>query len=196
MKELIFASGNKHKAEEIEAALPADFRIIIMKDAGISADIPEPFSTLEENSAHKAQFIFNLLKKDCFSEDTGLEVNALKGEPGVKSARYAGEDKSFDKNIEKLLLNLNGHTNRTARFRTVFTLILNGQQFQFEGICPGQITEKSFGNNGFGYDPVFLPDGGEKTFGEMNMLEKSLFSHRKKALDRMIRFLKTSKDIL
>jgi XTP/dITP diphosphohydrolase len=191
MKELIFASGNKHKAEEIEAALPADFRIIIMKDAGITTDIPEPYLTLEENSTHKAAFIFNLLKKDCFSEDTGLEVEALNGEPGVKSARYAGEDKSFEKNIEKLLANLQGKTNRKARFRTVFTLILNGQHYQFEGICPGIITEKNSGNGGFGYDPVFLPEGGSKTFGEMSMQEKSMFSHRKKALDLMIRFLES-----
>lgn len=191
MKELIFASGNKHKAEEIEAALPADFRIIIMKDAGITTDIPEPYLTLEENSTHKAAFIFNLLKKDCFSEDTGLEVEALNGEPGVKSARYAGEDKSFEKNIEKLLANLQGKTNRKARFRTVFTLILKGQHYQFEGICPGIITEKNSGNGGFGYDPVFLPEGGSKTFGEMSMQEKSMFSHRKKALDLMIRFLES-----
>lgn len=189
MKELIFASGNKHKAEEIEAALPPGFRIIIMKEAGISEDIPEPYPTLEENSRHKAEFIFNLLKKDCFSEDTGLEVEALNGEPGVKSARYAGEDRSFEKNIEKLLINLKGNTNRKARFRTVFTLILNGEQYQFEGLCPGVITEKSSGGGGFGYDPVFLPEGGSKTFGEMSMEEKSQFSHRKKALDKMIRFL-------
>jgi len=189
MKELIFASGNKHKAEEIEAALPANFRIIIMKDAGITTDIPEPYLTLEENSKHKAEFIFHLLKKDCFSEDTGLEVDALNGEPGVKSARYAGEDKSFDKNIEKLLINLQGKANRKARFRTVFTLILDGQQYQFEGLCPGIITEEPAGNGGFGYDPVFLPEGASKTFGEMSMEEKSRFSHRKKALDQMIRFL-------
>jgi len=191
MKELIFASGNKHKAEEIEAALPPDFRIIIMKEAGITEDIPEPYLTLEENSRHKAEFIFNLLKKDCFSEDTGLEVEVLNGEPGVKSARYGGEDRSFEKNIEKLLVNLQGNANRKARFRTVFTLILNGQQYQFEGLCLGIITEKSSGSSGFGYDPVFLPDGGSKTFGEMSMEEKSLFSHRKKALDKMIRFLES-----
>lgn len=191
MKELIFASGNKHKAEEIEAALPPNFRIIIMKEAGITEDIPEPYLTLEENSRHKAEYIFNLLKKDCFSEDTGLEVEALNGEPGVKSARYAGENRSFEKNIEKLLLNLDGSTNRKARFRTVFTLILNGEQYQFDGLCPGVITEKSSGSGGFGYDPVFLPGGGSKTFGEMSMEEKSQFSHRKKALDKMIRFLES-----
>lgn len=191
MKELIFASGNKHKAEEIEAALPAGFRIIIMKDAGITTDIPEPYLTLEENSTHKAAFLFNLLKKDCFSEDTGLEVEELNGEPGVKSARYAGEERNFEKNIEKLLAKLQGKTNRKARFRTVFTLILNGQHYQFEGICPGSIAEKVSGSGGFGYDPVFLPEGASATFGEMSMLEKGMFSHRKKALDLMIRFLES-----
>jgi XTP/dITP diphosphohydrolase len=162
-----------------------------MKDAGITEDIPEPYLTLEENSTHKAAFIFNLLKKDCFSEDTGLEVDVLNGEPGVKSARYAGEDRSFEKNIEKLLNNLIGKPNRKARFRTVFTLILNGQQYQFEGICAGLILEKSSGNGGFGYDPVFLPEGASKTFGEMSMAEKNQFSHRKKALEKMIRFLES-----
>ncbi len=190
MQELIFASGNKHKAEEIEAALPADFRIITMKDAGITEDIPEPFPTLEENSKHKAEFLYKQLKRNCFSEDTGLEVEALNGEPGVKSARYAGEDKSFTKNIEKLLQNLSGKANRKARFRSVFTLILNGQQHQFEGICNGTITEKNSGAGGFGYDPVFLPQGSSLTFAEMTMEQKNHYSHRKKGLDQMIQFLK------
>ena len=193
MQELIFASANKHKAEEIESALPPGFRIIIMKEAGITEDIPEPFPTLEENSKHKAVFLFERLHKDCFSEDTGLEVQALNGEPGVKSARYAGEDKSFDKNIEKLLQNLKQHSNRKAKFRTVFTLILNGHQYQFEGICNGTITEKNAGTGGFGYDPVFLPEGSKLTFAEMTMAEKNKFSHRKKGLDQMIRFLKNKK---
>lgn len=193
MQELIFASANKHKAEEIESALPPGFRIIIMKEAGITEDIPEPFPTLEENSKHKAVFLFERLHKDCFSEDTGLEVQALNGEPGVKSARYAGEDKSFDKNIEKLLQNLKQHSNRKAKFRTVFTLIVNGHQYQFEGICNGTITEKNAGTGGFGYDPVFLPEGSKLTFAEMTMAEKNKFSHRKKGLDQMIRFLKNKK---
>ena len=193
MQELIFASANKHKAEEIESALPPGFRIIIMKEAGITEDIPEPFPTLEENSKHKAVFLFERLHKDCFSEDTGLEVQALNGEPGVKSARYAGEDKSFDKNIEKLLQNLKQHSNRKAKFRSVFTLILNGHQYQFEGICNGTITEKNAGTGGFGYDPVFLPEGSKLTFAEMTMAEKNKFSHRKKGLDQMIRFLKNKK---
>ena len=193
MQELIFASGNKHKAEEIESALPPGFRIIIMKEAGIDEEIPEPFPTLEENSKHKAVFLYERLKKDCFSEDTGLEVEALNGEPGVKSARYAGENKSFEKNIEKLLMELDGKTNRSARFRTIFTLILDGQQYQFEGICNGTITEQNSGTGGFGYDPVFVPDGSKLTFAEMNMAEKNQFSHRKKGLDQMLQFLKNKK---
>lgn len=190
MQQLIFASGNRHKAEEIEAALPDDFRIIIMKEAGITEDIPEPFDTLEENSKHKADFLYNRLQQDCFAEDTGLEVEALNGEPGVKSARYAGDGRDFDANIDKLLTNLQGSTNRLARFRTVFSLIRNGELFQFEGICNGTILENRAGTGGFGYDPVFLPDGSDKAFGEMTMEEKNKYSHRKKGLDLMIQFLK------
>ena len=190
MQQLIFASGNRHKAEEIEAALPNDFRIMIMKEAGITEDIPEPFDTLEENSKHKADFLYNRLQQDCFAEDTGLEVEALNGEPGVKSARYAGEGRDFDANIDKLLTNLQGSTNRRARFRTVFSLIRNGELFQFEGICNGTILENRAGTGGFGYDPVFLPDGSDKAFAEMTMEEKNKYSHRKKGLDLMIQFLK------
>ena len=190
MQQLIFASGNRHKAEEIEAALPDGFRIIIMKEAGITEDIPEPFDTLEENSKHKAEFLYQRLQQDCFAEDTGLEVEALNGEPGVKSARYAGDGRDFDANIDKLLNNLQGNANRRARFRTVFSLIRNGELFQFEGICNGTILENRAGTGGFGYDPVFLPDGSDKAFGEMTMEEKNKYSHRKKGLDLMIQFLK------
>ncbi|MFY7839855.1 MAG: RdgB/HAM1 family non-canonical purine NTP pyrophosphatase [Lacibacter sp.] len=190
MQQLIFASGNRHKAEEIEAALPTCFRITIMKDAGITEEIPEPFDTLEENSKHKADYLFTHLQQDCFAEDTGLEVEALNGEPGVKSARYAGEGRDFDANIDKLLTNLQGLENRRARFRTVFSLIRNGKLYQFEGICNGTILENRTGTSGFGYDPVFLPDGSDKAFGEMTMDEKNQFSHRKKGLDLMIQFLK------
>lgn len=189
MQQLIFASGNRHKAEEIEAALPNGFRITIMKDAGITEEIPEPFDTLEANSRHKADFLFTRLQQDCFAEDTGLEVEALHGEPGVKSARYAGEGRDFDANIDKLLTKLQGSTNRRARFRTVFSLIRNGELFQFEGICNGTILEKRTGTGGFGYDPVFLPDGSNRSFAEMTTEEKNQFSHRKKGLDQMIEFL-------
>jgi XTP/dITP diphosphohydrolase len=189
MKEFIFASSNSNKAEEIEAALPPGFIITIMKKAGITEDIPEPYLTLEENSKHKAQFVFAKLGKDCFAEDTGLEVEALDGEPGVKSARYAGDGRDFGKNIDKLLSKMNGKDNRRARFRTVFTLIFDGIEYQFEGICTGTITEKPSGTGGFGYDGVFLADNCTTTFAEMELAEKNKYSHRKKALDKMIQFL-------
>ncbi len=164
-----------------------------MKEAGIELDIPEPFETLEENSKHKAITIYQLTKKNCFSEDTGLEVESLNNEPGVRSARYAGETKSDQENIEKLLLHLNGTENRTARFRTVMTLIVNGDVYQFEGICTGKINDKPTGMHGFGYDPVFIPDGSNHTFAEMVLAEKNKFSHRKKALKKMLAFLNNSK---
>jgi XTP/dITP diphosphohydrolase len=189
MKEFIFASSNRNKAEEINAALPQDFIITTMKEAGITEDIPEPYLTLEENSKHKAQYIFTKLGKNCFAEDTGLEVEALNGEPGVKSARYAGEERDFGKNIEKLLSKLDGNSNRRARFRTVFTLIAEKKEYQFEGICNGVITEKPLGTGGFGYDSVFLPDGSTATFAEMSLKEKNKYSHRKQGLDEMIQFL-------
>lgn len=192
MQQLIFASGNRHKAEEIEAALPPGFKILIMKDAGVEEEIPEPFHTLEENSKHKAEFLSARLNTDCFAEDTGLEVEVLNGEPGVRSARYAGEGKDFSANIDKLLANMQGQSNRKARFRTVFSLILDGKLYQFEGICNGTILENKAGTGGFGYDPVFLPDGSSKAFAEMTMEEKNSYSHRKKGLDLMIDFLKKS----
>ena len=186
---LIFATNNQHKIEEVKAALPDNFKIITLKEAGIDIDIPEPHDTLQENAAEKARTIFSLTKTNCFSEDTGLEVTELNNEPGVKSARYAGEDKSFQKNIDKLLYNLNGKQNRKARFRTVMCLILNGQEHYFEGICEGRILEEMKGSGGFGYDPVFLPDGEEKTLAEMTMEEKNKISHRKKAIDKVVTFL-------
>ncbi|MFT3845073.1 MAG: RdgB/HAM1 family non-canonical purine NTP pyrophosphatase [Lacibacter sp.] len=190
MKELIFATGNQYKADEIQAALPATFNVITMKGAGITADIPEPFQTLEENSKYKAVFLSELLKKNCFAEDTGLEVDALNGEPGVKSARYAGEEKNFDKNVDLLLEKMSGTINRKARFRTVFTLIYDNEIYQFEGICNGSIAEKKSGNGGFGYDPVFLPEESNRTFAEMTLEEKNKYSHRRIGLDKMLQFLK------
>ncbi len=193
IQELIFATGNKNKAIEIESALPQNFIVKTMQEGGIELDIPEPFETLEENSKHKAITIYQLTEKNCFAEDTGLEVESLNNEPGVRSARYAGETKSDQKNIEKLLLHLNGTENRTARFRTVMTLIVNGNVYQFEGICTGQIIHNPTGTKGFGYDPIFIPDGSTHTFAEMDLVEKNKFSHRKKALKKMLAFLNNSK---
>jgi XTP/dITP diphosphohydrolase len=189
MKKLIFATNNQHKVDEIRAALKSEHGVISLKEAGININIPEPHDTLEDNAKEKSFTIYRLTGNDCFSEDTGLEVVALNGEPGVKSARYAGDECSFEKNVEKLLDKMTGVVNREAQFRTVISLFLDGKEYQFEGICKGQVTTEKRGSDGFGYDPVFIPDGGVCTFAEMNIQEKNKFSHRRKALDKMIAFL-------
>ena len=186
---IIFATNNQNKVEEVRAVLGKRFNIITLREAGIDIDIPEPHDTLEANATEKSRTIYEITNKNCFSEDTGLEVEALNGEPGVKSARYAGESRSFDDNIEKLLTNLNSKENKTARFRTVISMILDGEEYFFEGICPGNIISERKGSNGFGYDPVFVPTGSDKTFAEMDMTEKNQFSHRKKAMEKLIIFL-------
>ena len=193
METLIFATNNQHKANEIRSVLGSTFQILTLQEAGIDIDIPEPHDTLEANATEKSTTIFQLTNKDCFSEDTGLEVAALHNEPGVKSARYAGDNRSFDDNIEKLLHNLIPFENKRARFRTIISLIQNGTEYLFEGICTGKIILTRKGENGFGYDPVFIPDGSDKTFAEMNMIEKNKFSHRKKAMEKLIAFLNQNK---
>jgi XTP/dITP diphosphohydrolase len=187
---LIFATNNRHKVTEMQVAIGEAFRLITLEEAGITIDIPEPHNTLEANASEKSHTIFRITHTNCFSEDTGLEVAALNGGPGVKSARYAGEEKSFDRNIDKLLHKLEGQHNRQARFRTVISLLLNGKETLFEGICPGTISLKPTGEKGFGYDPVFIPEGSSKTFAEMSLAEKSHFSHRRKAADQLIAFLR------
>ncbi|WP_207513192.1 RdgB/HAM1 family non-canonical purine NTP pyrophosphatase [Longitalea luteola] len=186
---LIFATNNQHKVEEIQAAIGSQLEVISLKQAGIDIDIPEPHDTLEANASEKSRTIHRLTGLSCFSEDTGLEVEALNGEPGVKSARYAGEDKAFDRNIDKLLANLGKTDNRRARFRTVISLIWEGKEWLFEGICEGTITHERSGTGGFGYDPVFKPTGSNRSFAEMTMAEKNELSHRKKAADKLILFL-------
>jgi XTP/dITP diphosphohydrolase len=188
---LIFATNNQHKIDEIRSVLGKKIEIITLKEAGLNIDIPEPYNTLEENASSKSKTIFDITATNCFSEDTGLEVNVLNGEPGVKSARYAGEGRSFDANIEKLLSNLAGKSDRTARFRTVISLLIDGSETLFEGICKGRIIEKKRGLQGFGYDPVFIPTGSDKTFAEMDIAEKNRFSHRKKATEKLVAFLNT-----
>jgi XTP/dITP diphosphohydrolase len=190
---IIFATNNQHKVDEIRSALPENFSIISLKEAGITIDIPEPHDTLQENAAEKARTIHQLTKTNCFSEDTGLEVYSLNNEPGVHSARYAGEAKSFDKNIEKLLSKLEDSSERSARFRTVICLVLEGEEYFFEGICEGRIINEKRGAQGFGYDPIFIPTGSGKTFAEMSMDEKNNFSHRKKATDKLVVFLNNYK---
>jgi XTP/dITP diphosphohydrolase len=186
---LIFATNNQHKVDEIRHVIGSSFDLLTLKEAGIDIDIPEPYNTLEQNASGKSMTIYQMTKTSCFSEDTGLEVAALNGEPGVKSARYAGEDKSFDKNIEKLLYKLKDKGDTTARFRTVISLILEGEEHLFEGICNGKIVRERKGLEGFGYDPIFIPDGSNKTFAEMRLEEKSRFSHRKKATGKLVAFL-------
>ncbi len=190
MMTLIFATNNQHKTDEIKAVLGNEFEIITLQEAGIFIDIPEPHDTLEANAGEKSKTIYQLTQKNCFSEDTGLEVEALNGEPGVKSARYAGDGKSFQNNIIKLMQKLEAQQNRSARFRTVISLIMDGKEYLFEGICEGRIGETERGNNGFGYDPVFIPTGSSLTFAEMSMQKKNEFSHRKKAMEKLIGFLK------
>jgi XTP/dITP diphosphohydrolase len=188
-KTLIFATNNQHKVAEIKFALNNQFDIVTLKEAGITIDIPEPHDTFEANASEKSTTIFRLTQKDCFGEDTGLQVECLNGEPGVKSARYAGDGGDFKENIEKLLHNMEGCTNRNAQFKTVIALVLKGKEYFFEGICTGTITKFPIGSNGFGYDSVFVPSGANITFAEMSLIEKSAFSHRKKALDKLISFL-------
>ncbi|GAB3431856.1 RdgB/HAM1 family non-canonical purine NTP pyrophosphatase [Niabella aquatica] len=183
---LIFATNNIHKVNEIRNALNHHFEIISLKEAGINKDIPEPHHTLEANASEKSQTIFKLTGSNCFSEDTGLEVEALNGEPGVKSARYAEGEEQYNDITDKLLDKLNGANNRKARFRTVISLIINGKELLFEGICTGNISRERRGTNGFGYDPVFVPDGADKTFAEMTMDEKKQYSHRAKALAKLV----------
>jgi XTP/dITP diphosphohydrolase len=186
---LIFATNNQHKIDEVRHAIGNKFELMTLKEGGIDIDIPEPHDTLEENATEKSRTIYGITHINCFSEDTGLEVTALNGEPGVKSARYAGEDKSFDRNIDKLLQNLQGKPDTRARFRTVISLILEGRETLFEGVCNGRIIPERRGNEGFGYDPVFIPDGSAKTFAEMSLAEKDQFSHRAKATAKLVAFL-------
>ena len=189
MHTIIFATNNEHKIKEIQSLVGSDFTIITLEQAGINIDIPEPHDTLQENAYEKAITIENITKQNCFSEDTGLEIEALNGEPGVKSARYAGGDRNFQANIDKVLEKLNGITNRKAQFRTVICLLWNKEVFYFEGICKGTIAETMHGGEGFGYDPIFIPEGSSKSFAEMTMEEKNKFSHRQKAVTQLFTFL-------
>ena len=189
MHTIIFATNNEHKIKEIQSLVGNDFTIITLEQAGIDIDIPEPHDTLQENAYEKAITIENITKQNCFSEDTGLEIEALNGEPGVKSARYAGGDRNFQANIDKVLEKLNGITNRKAQFRTVICLLWNKEVFYFEGICKGRIAENMHGGEGFGYDPIFIPEGSSKSFAEMTMEEKNKFSHRQKAVTQLFTFL-------
>ncbi|WP_333809582.1 non-canonical purine NTP diphosphatase [Flavobacterium sp.] len=186
---LVFASNNKNKIQEIQALVPATIKILSLEDIGCLEDIPETADTIEGNAVLKANYVTEKYGYDCFADDTGLEVEALNGAPGVYSARYAGEQKDANNNMDKLLLELKDQSNRKANFKTVIALNLNGKQNLFTGIINGKIIEEKIGTNGFGYDPIFVADGYDKTFAELTMEEKSTISHRGIAVKELILFL-------
>lgn len=189
MNSLVFATNNNNKIKEINSLLNNRMKIISLKDINCIEEVPETGATVMENALQKARYVFEKYKCNCFADDTGLEVEALNGMPGVLSARYAGEEKEANKNIEKLLSELKNHTNRKARFVTVIALIIDRNEFLFEGIIKGNITENRLGNSGFGYDPVFMPEGYHLTFAQMSLEQKNRISHRSIATQKMIQFL-------
>lgn len=187
---LCFATNNVHKLEEIQALLGDHFSLIALNEIGCTEEIPETRDTIEGNSLQKAEYIWENFSINCFADDTGLEVETLNGEPGVLSARYAGPQRSADDNMNLLIEKLTPYTNRNARFKTVITLVIGGQYHQFEGAVAGTIISEKRGAQGFGYDPIFLPHGHDRTFAEMTMEEKSKLSHRAIAFSRLVNFLK------
>jgi len=190
--ELIFATHNQHKIEEAREIAASFIQIKNLKDIGCFEEIPETADTLSGNALQKAHYVQKRFHVNCFADDTGLEVEALDGRPGVYSARYAGEHCSYQDNVDKLLCEMKGKTNRKACFKTVIALILDGKEYLFEGRVDGQIIENQRGVSGFGYDPVFLPDGFDRTFAEMSEEEKNSISHRGRAIRQMMDFLKKS----
>jgi XTP/dITP diphosphohydrolase len=186
---LVFATNNKHKLEEVKAML-TNFDIVSLAEIDCVEEIPETAETLEGNAILKANFITEKYGLNCFADDTGLEVAALNNEPGVYSARYAGENNNAEANMHKLLTKLSFEKNRNAQFRTAVALNIQGKQFIFEGICKGSILTAKKGNSGFGYDPIFMPNNFNKSFAEMTMTEKSTISHRGKAIEKLVDFLK------
>lgn len=190
MDKLVFATGNPNKIREVHELLDGTFTITGLRDIGCPEDLPETSPTIEGNALQKARFVYENFGVDCFSEDTGLEVDALNGEPGVYSARYAGEEKDAEANINLVLRKLEGANTRKARFRTVIALILEGREYTFEGVAEGEIREERSGKGGFGYDPIFQPEGYGLTFAEMDSKTKNGISHRGKAMRLLIDFLK------
>lgn len=187
---ILFATANQNKANEIQRVLPKEIEIITLKDIDLTEDIPETSDTIRGNALQKANYIKTHFNIDCFADDTGLEINALNGEPGVYSARYAGSQRSDEDNMTLVLEKLQSHADRSARFKTVIALDLDGTIHEFEGIVNGVIRKEKSGDNGFGYDPIFEPENCGKTFAEMSMDEKNNYSHRARATAKMIAFLK------
>ena len=190
--ELVFATNNKHKLEEISHILDEHYKIVSLKEIGCNEDIAETAETLEGNALLKARYIHSRYGRDCFADDTGLEIDALEGKPGVFSARYAGPGHDHQKNMDKVLFEMAGQANRKAQFRTVIALILEGQEYLFEGIVKGEILTERHGDKGFGYDPIFKPDGFDLSFAEMDLDDKNEISHRGRATRKLAEFLNKS----
>ncbi|SFA89604.1 XTP/dITP diphosphohydrolase [Flavobacterium swingsii] len=188
--QLVFASNNKNKIQEIQSMLPESIKILSLSDIGCHEDIPETANTIEGNAILKANYVTQKYGYDCFADDTGLEVEILNGEPGVFSARYAGEQRNDNDNMDKLLIELDNKTNRNAQFKTVICLNINNEQHLFTGIAKGEITKEKLGNQGFGYDPIFQPEGYQHTFAQISLEEKANISHRGKATRQLIAFFK------
>ena len=186
---IIFASNNKNKVQEIQNQVPKSIQIVTLEEIGCTEDIAETGTTLEENAIIKANYISEKYGLPCFADDTGLEIDALDGEPGVYSARYAGEDKNADKNMDLVLQKLGSSTNRKAQFKTVIALNINNEQYLFTGVVEGDIRNEKTGTSGFGYDPIFEPENLGKTFAEMTIDEKNKLSHRGRAVEKLIKFL-------
>jgi len=191
MRTIVFATNNNHKLKEVNAIMPSGIKVISLADLNCTEEIPETADTLEGNALLKARFIHQKYKCDCFADDTGLEVDALNGDPGVYSARYAGDACDSVANMQKLLSNLMGEPNRDAHFKTVIALILDGVEYLFEGVINGSVTQTPHGNNGFGYDPVFVPEGYQHTFAELGDDIKNTISHRAKGIQKLANFLNT-----
>ncbi len=188
--QLVFASANKHKIAELASLINPGITLIGLSEIGCLEEIPETSATIEGNALQKALYVYNQYKLNCFADDTGLEVEALDGRPGVFSARYAGNDRNAEKNMQKILKELDGNTNRNACFRTVIALVLDGKQAAFEGLVRGEILTEKQGKQGFGYDPIFRPLGFTKSYAEMSLEEKNKFSHRAIAVHKLVEYLK------
>ena len=186
---LVFATNNQHKLHEIKQLIGSSIQLLSLADIDCNDDIPENQKTIEGNASEKAFYIWNKYQINCFADDTGLEIEALNGEPGVYSARYAGEEKSPEKNIELVLQKLTKINNRKARFKTIISLVINGEEVQFEGIVDGKILEEKRGQSGFGYDPIFQPDESSFSFAEMPLAEKNKISHRGRATQKLVDYL-------
>ena len=190
MRKIVFATNNAHKMEEVAAMLGNEYRLVTLRECGITEEIPENEPTIEGNALQKARYVHERTGADCFADDTGLEVDALGGAPGVHSARYATDGHDFEANMRLLLRNMEGKSDRRARFRTVIALILDGEEYVFEGVVEGRITEQPAGDHGFGYDPVFVPEGETETFAEMAPERKNAISHRGRAVRRFADFMR------